>query len=279
MTTIADQANEVKAATARQLPAEVVAVFTSDQAALAAGGTPAGAVSVGETLAPFALPDASGKTRTLDELTAQGPAVIVFYRGGWCPYCNVTLRTYQRNLVPHLGGYSARLVAISPETPDASLTTHQKAELTYTVLSDAGAAFASSIGITFDPSDDGLATQRNLGVDIRTTPGRRRHRAADADRPDCRPRPRRAIRRHPPRLHRPHRGQRHPRRPRHTRGLRTTSHLTSRGVTGRSSVTGARRDSTHRSRPKPAWAAGTRDRNETLDRAELYGATGAQCDS
>jgi peroxiredoxin len=169
MPTIADQANEVKATAASQLPAEIVAAFASDQAALAAGGIPAGAVSVGDTLAPFALPDATGETRTLDELTAQGPAVIVFYRGGWCPYCNVTLRTYQRELLPHLGGYSARLVAISPETPDASLTTQEKAELTYTVLSDAGATLASSIGITFDPSEDALAAQRMLGVDIRTT--------------------------------------------------------------------------------------------------------------
>jgi peroxiredoxin len=79
------------------------------------------------------------------------------------------LRTYQRDLVPHLGGYSARLVAISPETPDASLTTQEKAELTYTVLSDAGAQLAFSIGITFEPSEEGLAAQRKLGVDIRTT--------------------------------------------------------------------------------------------------------------
>jgi AhpC/TSA family len=114
MPTIADQANEVKAAAASQLPPEVVAAFASDQAALAAGGIPVGAVSVGDKLAPFALPDATGKTRPLDELTAQGPAVIVFYRGGWCPYCNVTLRTYERDLLPHLGGRSARLVASPP---------------------------------------------------------------------------------------------------------------------------------------------------------------------
>ncbi len=169
MTTIAEQANEIKAVAASRLPAEVVAVFESDQAALAAGGVPAGAVSVGDTLAPFALPDATGQTRTLEELTAGGPAVIAFYRGGWCPYCNVTLRSYQQELLPHLGSYSARLVAISPETPDASLTTQEKADLTYPVLSDTGAELASSLGLTFKPSQDGHAAQRKLGVDIRTT--------------------------------------------------------------------------------------------------------------
>lgn len=169
MPTITEQANDVKATAASRLPAEVVAAFASDQAALAAGGIPPGAVAVGDKLAPFALPDATGQTRTLDELTAEGPAVIVFYRGGWCPYCNLTLRTYQRDLLPKLSGHSARLVAISPETPDASLSTQEKDELTYTVLSDTDAQVAEALGITFDPSKDGLAAQRSLGVDIRNT--------------------------------------------------------------------------------------------------------------
>ncbi|HTU78657.1 MAG TPA: peroxiredoxin-like family protein [Solirubrobacteraceae bacterium] len=169
MTTIAEQANDVKAAAASRLPAELVAVFGSDQAALAAAGIPAGAVAVGDKLAPFTMPDATGQARTLDELTVDGPAVIVFYRGGWCPYCNLTLRTYERDLLPQLSGYSARLVAISPETPDASLSTQERDELTYTVLSDTGAHLAEALGITFDPSEEGLAAQRTLGVDIRTT--------------------------------------------------------------------------------------------------------------
>jgi peroxiredoxin len=169
MTTIAEQVNDVKAAAATRLPAEVVAVFASDQAALADRGIPPGAVALGDKLAPFALPDATGQTRTLDELTANGPAVLVFYRGGWCPYCNLTLRTYQRDLLPQLSAHSARLVAISPETPDTSLSTQEKAELTYTVLSDTGARLAAALRITFDPPEEGLAAQRSLGVDIRTT--------------------------------------------------------------------------------------------------------------
>jgi peroxiredoxin len=169
MTTIAEQVTEVKATAASRLPEQVVAVFATDQAALAAAGIPAGAVAVGDTVAPFALPDATGQTRTLQELTAEGPVVIVFYRGGWCPYCNVALRTYQRDLLPQLAAYSARLVAISPETPDASLSTQEKAELTFAVLSDSGAELARSLGITFEPSADGLTAQRELGVDIRTS--------------------------------------------------------------------------------------------------------------
>lgn len=169
MTTIAEQANDIKAAAAGRLPAQVVAAFASDQAALAAAGIPPGAVAVGDKLAAFALPDATGRTVTLDQLTATGPAVIVFYRGGWCPYCNLTLRTYERDLLPQLSAYSARLVAISPESPDASLSTQERAELTYTVLSDAGTQLADTLAITFAPFEEGLAAQRTLGVDIRAT--------------------------------------------------------------------------------------------------------------
>ena len=79
------------------------------------------------------------------------------------------LRTYQRDLLPELQAHSARLIAISPETPDATLTTQEKAELSYTVLSDAGVELASALGITFEPPEEGLAAQRALGVDIRST--------------------------------------------------------------------------------------------------------------
>jgi peroxiredoxin len=169
MTTIAEQASDMKAAVATKLPAEVIAVFASDQAALAADGVPAGAVAVGDKLAEFTLPDATGQSRTLEELTADGPMVMVFYRGGWCPYCNLTLRTYEQELVPQLGAYSARLVAVSPETPDASLTTQERGELSYTVLSDAGAELGDKLGITFEPSAEGLEAQLALGLDVRTT--------------------------------------------------------------------------------------------------------------
>jgi peroxiredoxin len=175
MTTIAEQVNEVKAATASQLPTEVVAVFASDQARLADACIPADAVRPGDTLAPFGLPDATGQIRTLDELTADGPAVIVFYRGGWCPHCNVALRTYEHDLLPRLDADFARLVAISPETPDASLSTQEKAGLSYTVLSDTGAELASALGITFEPSEEGLGAQRSASISARpaptTTPG------------------------------------------------------------------------------------------------------------
>lgn len=59
-------------------------------------------MAVGDFMPPFVLKDATGNPVSLDELVEKGPAVIVFYRGSWCPYCNMTLRTYRRELAPEL---------------------------------------------------------------------------------------------------------------------------------------------------------------------------------
>jgi peroxiredoxin len=168
MSTIAEQAAEVSAASTSYLPPEVANVFTDEQRGWRERGEPAGIVSAGDTLADFTLPDAGGTPVSLGELLADGPAVIVFYRGGWCPYCNLALRAYQAELLPELDRYNARLVAISPQSPDKSLRTKEKAELTFTVLSDAGAETARRLGIAFEPAEDVLAAQRELGLDLRS---------------------------------------------------------------------------------------------------------------
>ncbi len=106
------------------------------------------ALNVGDTVPEFALPDALGDTVSLASLVADGPLVIVWYRGGWCPYCNLTLAAWKKEL-PVVKAEGARLVAISPEIPDSSLSTKEKHELEFTVLSDYGNALAHRCGIAF----------------------------------------------------------------------------------------------------------------------------------
>ncbi len=165
--TIQEQSDEVKAASAGRLPREVLEVFSRDQAAWQAKGRPADAVAVGDVLSDFTLPDATGRDVSLSELVAEGPVVLVFYRGGWCPYCNLALHQYQSELVPRLPSYGATLAAISPQNADESLTTAEKHGLQFVVLSDAGARVARQLGIGFEPADDVLEAQRALGLDIR----------------------------------------------------------------------------------------------------------------
>src|ERR1700683_57296 len=164
--TIHEQSEKMKAAAAERLPADVLEVFDRSIQSLLDEGIPLDAVAVGDTLASFTLRDATGSPVSLDQLVEEGPAVIVFYRGGWCPYCNIALRTYQRELVPELPTFGARLVAISPQTPDQSLSTVEKAELDFVVLSDPGSRVAKSVGIVFQQTDDVLGVQRELGLDL-----------------------------------------------------------------------------------------------------------------
>ena len=164
--TIREQSEQLETAAAAHLPAAVVAVFERNIQDLIDQGIPSGTVAVGDTLEPSTLTDATGTEVSLDQLVEAGPAVIVFYRGGWCPYCNVALRTYQQELVPHLGKSGARLVAISPQTPDQFRSTAERAKLTFTVLSDPGSRLARQIGIVFQPADEVLDAQRKLGLDL-----------------------------------------------------------------------------------------------------------------
>jgi peroxiredoxin len=166
MPTISEQSDQLKAAAAENFPAEVNEVFDRSVEGFLAEGVPAGAVKAGDRLEAFTLDDATGTAVSLSELTEAGPAVIVFYRGGWCPYCNVTLRTYQQELLPELGPFGARLVAISPQTPDGSLSTAEKAELSFTVLSDSGSRVAQRLGIAFEQAEDVLDAQRKLGLEL-----------------------------------------------------------------------------------------------------------------
>jgi len=134
-------------------------------AAVGESGLPKKALGVGETVPRFTLPDAAGKAVTISDVLARGPAVISFYRGGWCPFCNLELRALQSRLGEvHAAGGS--LVAISPETPDLSMTTVEKNSLGFTVLSDHDNTVARAFGLVhrIDPSI--VAYQKRNGHDV-----------------------------------------------------------------------------------------------------------------
>ena len=98
------------------------------------------------------LLDSHARPFDLVKLAVGKPLIVTFYRGGWCPYCNLELRAYQ-SLLAEIHGQGAELVAISPEMPDHSLTTTEKNDVGYAVLSDVGGELASALGIRFTLSD------------------------------------------------------------------------------------------------------------------------------
>lgn len=108
----------------------------------------------------FALPNAVGKSIVLKDLLRSGPVVLTFYRGGWCPYCNIQLRAYQ-SILSRISALGARLVAISPQLPDSSLDTVQKNALTFDVLSDVGNEVARSYGLVYSLPEEIRAALRS----------------------------------------------------------------------------------------------------------------------
>lgn len=157
------------------IPAETKKVMASALEELAASGIAEQAPREGSASPAFSLPNAEGKTVDIGAMVEQGPVVVSFYRGGWCPYCNLELRALQERL-PEIEALGARLVAVTPETPDNSLTTKQKNDVAFEVLSDTGNRVAREFGLVFrlpDALNDAYVNQ--FGVDVEAANGDQTH--------------------------------------------------------------------------------------------------------
>lgn len=132
-----------------KFPKEKAAVMARADDELAARQVTKHAVRTGDLAPDFVLPDATGRPISLADTLRYGPAIVVFYRGGWCPYCNLELRAYQR-LLPEIRAGGGQLIAVSPQSPDASLSTQEKNALAFPVLSDVTNAAAKAFGILFE---------------------------------------------------------------------------------------------------------------------------------
>jgi peroxiredoxin len=96
----------------------------------------------------FELPNQLGEQVLLNELLKKGPVVITFYRGSWCPYCNLQLKALQSRL-PEIHALGAQLVAISPQVPDGSMSENEISNMDFIVLSDQNADVAASYGVAW----------------------------------------------------------------------------------------------------------------------------------
>lgn len=143
-------------------PADVRALMKQSEDELVATGIVSRALKTGDLAPDFRLPDARGGSVQLSALLKNGPVVLSFYRGGWCPYCNLELRALQAAL-PQIEALGANLVAVSPQTPDNSLSTAEKNELTFAVLSDLGSSAAKSFGVAFDLAEPLRALYERFG--------------------------------------------------------------------------------------------------------------------
>jgi peroxiredoxin len=135
-----------------QIPEPIGQRIAAAIAEIEASGAVSG-LAVGDQAPGFSLPDAIGRPVSLGERLSTGPVVLVFYRGEWCPYCNTYLRALQAAL-PEIEARKASLLAVSPQSPDHSLSITEKADLGFDVLSDVDQAVIRAYRVQFTvPAD------------------------------------------------------------------------------------------------------------------------------
>lgn len=124
------------------------------------------ALQVGNKAKNFNLPNVLGKSILLDELLENNTFVVLnFYRGTWCPYCNLELKALQ-GINDELSKLNTKLVAISPQTPDSSLTTKEKNELDFEVLSDENSKVIKEYGLVFNLDEELKPIYKSFGINI-----------------------------------------------------------------------------------------------------------------
>ena len=125
------------------------------------------AIKIGEKAPNFELPNPEGNTIALKSLLDKGPVVVTFYRGDWCPYCNLQLRALQLKL-DDIHSLGAILIAISPQVPDGSMTKNEISQLKFLVLSDQDAKVATEYGVAWEVPEflmEHMRVDRNLDLE------------------------------------------------------------------------------------------------------------------
>ncbi len=144
---------------------EKIGETTVDAKMITAADAAKVALNVGAKMPAFSLTDANGKTVASRDLLKQGNLVVVFYRGSWCPFCNLYLRNLQKNLA-QIKAAGGNLVAVSVENPDNSLSIAKKNEVAFTVLSDPNLTVARSFGIVYQLPKETDELYKSHGLDV-----------------------------------------------------------------------------------------------------------------
>jgi len=156
---------KMKQERASKRPEDVSKLMAQENERLEKLGVGNNSLKEGDKVPFFTLTNATGKSVSLKNLLKNGPVVISFYRGAWCPYCNMELRALQQ-AQPEIEAAGGQLVAISPNLPDASLTSIEKHNLTFEVLSDVGNNIARQFGLVFTLGDKLRPIYTKIGHDI-----------------------------------------------------------------------------------------------------------------
>lgn len=165
MTDLATQIQQFNIELAIQVPQEILEAFGKSVEDLKTKNIEEKSIKNGETMPNFSLKNAKNEVVNSSDILKNGKMIIAFYRGSWCPYCNLELKALQEKIA-EFKEKNATLVAISPQSPDNSLTVIEKHHLTFEVLTDKDNIFAKQLGIVFELQDFVLPYYQALGIDL-----------------------------------------------------------------------------------------------------------------
>ena len=164
-TSLQQQLKNKSQASAQKIPAATKKVMAKAIADLKKSQVMKTVLQKGQNMPPFALQDVQKGTVRSQDLLGKGPLIVTFYRGGWCPYCNLQLRDLQKHL-PEIQKAGAQLVAISPEAPDRTAETVKKSKLAFYVLSDNQGQVSKNFGLTYALDKDLIAVYKKFGLSL-----------------------------------------------------------------------------------------------------------------
>ena len=166
MSTLKEAIAAYEVVKAEKVPAETLAVMNQATVDLVATEIDKQTLKTGDKVPAFSLPNQNNEMSSLPESLV----VLSFYRGGWCPYCNFELGALQK-LVPEFEAAGAKLIAITPENPDHSMSTKEKNELSFDILSDAGNQVAKQFGLVFTLPIEIQSIYDTFGIDVNSHNG------------------------------------------------------------------------------------------------------------
>lgn len=146
-------------------PPEIHPVMERATAELIASGQAGRAIKAGDRAPQFTLKDEDGNELSSAKLLAKGPLIVTFYRGVWCPYCNIELQAMNEAL-PAFQALGASVVAISPQTPVNSRKSVRTNALNFPVLSDVDGQTGADFGLRFALPDYLIDLYKNLKNDL-----------------------------------------------------------------------------------------------------------------
>jgi peroxiredoxin len=156
---------EYRAGWYKRVPPDRQAIMERHIQQLRTGAIQHRMLKVGDKAPAIVLGNAKGEIVDVGTLLKNGPVIVAFYRGGWCPYCNIELRAFEA-VLPRIAAAGASLVAISPEKPDDSLSTAEKNALSFEVLSDVGHTVGRAFGLVYEFTDELRGAYHGFGLDI-----------------------------------------------------------------------------------------------------------------